>query len=255
MFNYHTSGEGTIASGIKNYQLNSGMDSAIGIKKTSLDFLKALSKNNNRDWFNNHKDLYMEAYKNIIAFADSLLSEMTKHDEIETLSGKKALFRIYKDVRFSKDKTPYNTYWHGAFKRATSKLRGGYYFNLRPGSSFLAGGFWGPEPNDMKRIRQDIDLNYPDWKKLLARKSLAASFGKMTGDKISSAPQGYAKDHPAIDLLRYKQFIFRHEFSDKEVCSPDFVHKVNNIYKKMRPFLDYMSEVLTTDANGVPVIG
>jgi uncharacterized protein (TIGR02453 family) len=229
------------------------MSSAIVIRKASLDFLNALSKNNNRDWFNSHKDLYLEAYNNIIAFADGLLSELSKHDEIETLSGKKALFRIYKDVRFSRDKTPYNTYWHGAFKRATNKLRGGYYFNIRPGSAFLAGGFWGPEPDDMKRIRQDIDLNYPDWRKLLARKSLTGTFGKMTGDQKSSAPRGYAKDHPAIDLLRYKQFIFRYEFSDIEVCSPGFVQKAGNIYKKMRPFLDYMSEVLTTDANGVPV--
>ena len=229
------------------------MGSSIVIRKESLDFLKTLSKNNNRDWFNNHKDLYLEAHNNIIAFADALLFEMNKHDELETPSGKKALFRIYKDVRFSKDKTPYNIHWNGAFKRATNKLRGGYYFNINPGSSFLAGGFWGPEPQDLKRIRQDIDLNYEDWKKLLTRKSLINTFGKMTGEQIVSAPRGYAKDHPAIDLLRYKQFIFKHEFPDKEVCSPDFVYKVSDTFKKMRPFLDFMSEVLTTDANGVPV--
>jgi uncharacterized protein (TIGR02453 family) len=223
------------------------------IKKESLDFLKTLSKNNNRDWFNNHKDLYLEAHSNMVDFADALLFEMSKHDELETPSGRKALFRIYKDVRFSKDKTPYNIHWSGAFKRATNKLRGGYYFNIKPGSSFLAGGFWGPEPKDLKRIRQDIDLNYDDWKKLLARKSLVNTFGKMTGEQIISAPRGYAKDHPAIDLLRYKQFIFRHEFPDKVVCSPGFVSKVNDTFKKMRPFLDFMSELLTTDANGVPV--
>jgi uncharacterized protein (TIGR02453 family) len=229
------------------------MDSAIVIKKASLDFLKALSKNNNREWFNNHKDLYLEAHNNIIAFADALLFEMNKHDELETPSGKKALFRIYKDVRFSKDKTPYNIHWSGAFKRATNKLRGGYYFNINPGSSFLAGGFWGPEPQDLKRIRQDIDLNYDDWKKLLNRKPLINTFGKMTGEQIISAPRGYAKDHPAIDLLRYKQFIFKCEFPDKEVCSAGFAHKVSDTFKKMRPFLNFMSEVLTTDANGVPV--
>jgi len=229
------------------------MSSSMVIKKGSLDFLKTLSKNNNRDWFNNHKDLYLEAHSNMVDFADALLFEMSKHDELETPSGKKALFRIYKDVRFSKDKTPYNIHWSGAFKRATNKLRGGYYFNIKPGSSFLAGGFWGPEPQDLKRIRQDIDLNYDDWKKLLARKSLVNTFGKMTGEQIISAPRGYAKDHPAIDLLRYKQFIFRHEFPDKEVCSPGFVSKVNDTFKKMRPFLDFMSELLTTDANGVPV--
>ncbi|MGE0566534.1 MAG: DUF2461 domain-containing protein [Bacteroidia bacterium] len=224
------------------------------IKKESIDFLKTLSKNNNRDWFNNHKDEYVEAHNNIITFADALKLEMNKHDKIETASGKKSLFRIYKDVRFSKDKTPYNTHWSGAFKRATKKLRGGYYFHIKPGNSFLAGGFWGPEPEDMKRIRQDIDLNYKDWRKLLANKTLVNTFGKMEGEQISSAPRGYAKDHPAIDLMRYKQFLFKHEFTDKEVCDPNFLRKANEVFKNLRPFFNYMSEVLTTNANGESVI-
>ena len=227
---------------------------SIVIKKESIDFLKALSKNNNRDWFNKHKDKYIEAHNNIIAFADALLSEMNKHDKIETSSGKESLFRIYKDVRFSKDKTPYNTHWHGSFKRATQKFRGGYYFNINPGGSFLAGGFWGPEPKDMKRIRQDIDLNYETWEKLLADKTLIKTFGKMTGDQLSSAPRGYARDHPAIDLLRYKQFIFKYPFTNAEVSSPGFYKMANDVFKKMRTFLNYVSEVLTTDKNGVPVI-
>ena len=123
------------------------------LKKDSLDFLKILEKNNNRDWFNNHKDRYTGAHNNMVAFADALLIELNKHDIIETASGKQSLFRIYKDVRFSKDKTPYNTHWSGAYKRATKKLRGGYYFHIKLGNSFLAGGFWNPEPHDMKRIR------------------------------------------------------------------------------------------------------
>jgi uncharacterized protein (TIGR02453 family) len=227
----------------------------IVIKKGSIDFLKTLSKNNNRDWFNKHRDNYMEAHNNMIAFADALLFEMNKHDKIETSSGKKSLFRIYKDVRFSKDKTPYNTHWSGSYKRATKKLRGGYYFHIKPGNSFLAGGFWGPEPGDLKRIRQDIESNYKDWKKMLAGKTLVKTFGKLTGEQVNSAPRGYAKDHPAIDLLRYKQFILKHGFTDKEVCSPDFISKANDVFKKLRPFFNFMSEVLTTDANGVSVIG
>src|SRR5262245_61520925 len=131
-----------------------------GIKKESLDFLKILSKNNNREWFNVHKDKYTAAHENIIEFADTLLAEMNKHDNIETASGKDSLFRIYKDVRFSKDKTPYNIHWNGGFKRATKKLRGGYYFHIQPGGSYIAGGFWGPDTNDMKRIRQDMATNY-----------------------------------------------------------------------------------------------
>ncbi len=229
--------------------------SATTIKKDSVDFLNDLSKNNNREWFNAHKDRYTKAHNNIIAFADALLAEMNKHDKIETASGKKSVFRIYKDVRFSKDKTPYNTHWSGAFKRATKKLRGGYYFRIEPGNTFLAGGFFGPESNDMKRIRQDIDANYNDWRNLLSDQPLVKTFGNMRGHKLGSAPRGYAKDHPAIDLLRHKQFLFKYEFTDEEVCSLEFLHTVNDVFKKMRPFFDYMSEVLTTDANGISVVG
>jgi uncharacterized protein (TIGR02453 family) len=224
------------------------------IRKSSIDFLKDLAENNNRDWFNSHKDSYLEAHGNIVAFADALLAELNKHDNIETASGKKSVFRIYKDVRFSKDKTPYNTHWSGSFKRATKKLRGGYYFRIEPGNSFLAGGFWGPEPDDMKRIRQDIDANYEAWQDLLTNKTLSATFGKLTGQQLGSAPRGYAKDHPAINLLRYKQFILKYPFTDNEVSAIDFLDKVNDVFKKMRPFLNFMSEVLTTDANGVDLV-
>ncbi|HXU26530.1 MAG TPA: DUF2461 domain-containing protein [Bacteroidia bacterium] len=224
------------------------------IKKESIDFLKTLSKNNNRDWFAKHKDKYTKAHENMVDFTDALLIEMNKHDAIETASGKKGLYRIYKDVRFSKDKTPYNTYWSGSFKRATKKLRGGYYFHIQDGNSFVSGGFWGPEPNDIQRIRQDIELNYEDWKKLLANKTLVKTFGTMLGEQLISAPRGFDKNHPAINLLRYKQYIFRHEFATKEVLGSDFVYKANDIFKKVRPFFDYMSDVLTTDANGISVI-
>lgn len=221
------------------------------IKKDSLDFLTDLSKNNNREWFNTHRDRYMEAQGNIIAFADALIVELNKHDQIETLSGKKSLFRIYKDVRFSKEKIPYNQHWSGSFKRATKKLRGGYYFRIEPGNSGLAGGFWGPVPDDLKRIREDIDLNHKDWRAMLADKTFVQTFGTIKGEQLGSVPRGYVKDHPAIDLLRYKQFILRHSFTDEEVLSVDFMYKVNEVYLKMRPFLDYMSEVLMMDGNGV----
>ncbi|MDP4148728.1 MAG: DUF2461 domain-containing protein [Bacteroidota bacterium] len=228
--------------------------SPITIRQGSLDFLKRLARNNNRDWFNKNKDKYLEARDNLIAFADALLFEMNKHDRIETLSGKDSLYRIYKDVRFSKDKTPYNTHWSAAFKRATQKLRGGYYFKIKPGGSGLVGGFWGPGPQDLKRIRQDIDINYHDWRKMLNGKKLVTAFGGIFGEQVGSAPRGYTRDHPAIDLLRYKQFLLRREFTDAEVCSRRFLYEVNDSFKQMRPFLNYMSEVLTTDANGESLI-
>jgi uncharacterized protein (TIGR02453 family) len=224
------------------------------INKDSLEFLKDLSQNNNREWFNTYKERYTEAHNNIIAFANALIGEMNKHDRIETPSGRKSMFRIYKDVRFSKDKTPYNKHWSCAFRRATKKLRGGYYLRIEPGASRLAGGFFGPVPDDMKRIRQDIDANYEDWRELLANPILKGTFGNIRGEKVASAPRGYAKDHPAIDLLQHKQFLFRREFTDDEVLSPGFLYHVNDGFKNLRPFFDYMSEMLTTDANGISII-
>lgn len=220
------------------------------INKDSLEFLKDLSVNNNRDWFSQNKERYLAAHGNIVDFADALIAEMNKHDHIETTSGRKCLFRIYKDVRFSKEKTPYNKHWSGSLQRATKKLRGGYYFRIEPGNSRAVCGFFGPNPEDMKRIRQDIDVNYNDWNKLLAHEQLVKTFGTITGEKVISAPRGYAKDNPAIDLLRHKQFLFRLSFTDEEVLQPDFLYRVNDTFKKVRPFFDYMSEVLTTDANG-----
>ncbi|MBN9296142.1 MAG: DUF2461 domain-containing protein [Filimonas sp.] len=220
------------------------------IQPSSLDFLHKLSKHNDREWFNDHKTLYTAAHENMIAFADALLLEMNKHDNIETLSGRKSLFRIYRDVRFSKEKTPYNTYWGGSFRRATKFLRGGYYYSIEPGNSFLAGGFWGPVPADMKRIRDDIAYNHEAWEELFADKPFKKTFGEMQGEQLATAPRGYDKNHPAIELLRYKQFLLKHTFTDAEVCSKDFVLKANDVFKKMRPFLDFMSEILTTDANG-----
>ncbi|MES2780895.1 MAG: DUF2461 domain-containing protein [Bacteroidota bacterium] len=224
------------------------------IPKTAIDFLRSVSKNNNREWFNAHKEHYLEAYEQIIGFADALLEKMNVHDHLETESGKKSIYRIYADTRFSKDKNPYKTHWGIRFKRATQKLRGGYYLHLEPGNSFIAGGFFAPNPEDLKRIRQDIDFNYDDWNKMLSGKQLVKTFGTLRGEQVSIAPKGYAKDHPAIELLRYKQFLLRHSFTDEEVLAKDFTGKASDIFKSMRPFLDHMSEVLTTDLNGVSII-
>ena len=224
------------------------------ISKSNFDFLKALSKNNNRDWFLKNKDWYEDAHQNMIVFADALLAEMRKHDNIENMSGKTSVFRIYRDVRFSKDKSPYKTYWGGSFKRATKKLRGGYYFQIAPGDTLAAGGFFMPNPADTLRIRNDMNLNFDDWKKLLSNKKFITTLGEMKGEKVSTAPKGFLKGDPAIELLRYKQFYFEHRFTDKEVLSKDFLKNLNQTFKTLRPYFDYMSEVLTTDANGISLI-
>ncbi len=190
----------------------------------------------------------------MLSFAELLLGKMREHDEIENVSAKKVLHRIYKDVRFSKNKSPYKTHWSGSFRRSTKKKRGGYYFHIEPGNSFVAGGFFSPEAKDLKRIREDIDRNHKDWKKLLGNKKSEAFFGPLRGDKLLTTPKGFDKDHPAIDLLRHKSFILQHDFTDKEVLSGNFAEELNQGLKNLRPFFDYMSDVLTTDLNGESVL-
>jgi uncharacterized protein (TIGR02453 family) len=226
----------------------------VSIQPATLAFLKDLAKNNNRDWFAQHKKRYEAAQENMIAFADALLAQMQQHDHIETPSGKASLMRIYRDTRFSKDKTPYRTHLGGGFSRATKKLRGGYYFQIGPGESLAAGGFFSPNPADLLRIRQDMDHHYPDWQKLLKSKTMTNAFGELKGQQLITAPQGFAKDHPAIALLRYKQLYFERTFTDQEVLHGNFVTVLNQTFKNLRPYFNYMSEVLTTDANGVSVV-
>lgn len=221
------------------------------VHKSGFDFLNALKKNNNRDWFNAHKATFEAEQNLMVVFAEALLQALSTHDEIETPSGKKSLHRIYRDTRFSADKTPYKTNWSGHYRRATKYRRGGYYFHIEPGNTFIAGGFWGPNPADLKRIRDDIAFDAAPLRKVINSRTFKDSFGALKGEQVKTAPKGYPADHEAIDLLRYKQFLLIKKFSDKEVLSEDFLKAVNQVFKNMRPFLDYMSEVLSTDANGL----
>lgn len=223
---------------------------SIVIEKYTFRFLKDLARNNNREWFTENKTYYLNAQSNVIQFLDQLIVKMNHHDRLETQSGKGSLYRIYNDMRFSADKTPYNPRFAGHFRRHKPLLRGGYYFWLKPGDSKVGCGFTYPQADDLLRIRQDIDINYKSWRRLLNSKSIQSVFGEMEGDVIKTVPRGFAKDHPALALLRYKQYWFEHRFTDKEVMADHFVDQVNKTFKSIRPLFDYMSEVLTTDLNG-----
>lgn len=181
---------------------------------------------------------------------DALIARMNVHDQIETPSGKKSLYRIYNDVRFSKDKSPYNPRFAGYLKRRKPMLRGGYYFWIKPGGSRMGCGFSYPNADDLKRIRMDIASNYEDWHTMINSRKIRTNFGAMKGGRLRTTPRGFHSDHPAIELLQFKQFWFEHLFTDKEVLAKDFLNNVNKMFKSIRPFFDYMSEVLTTDLNG-----
>lgn len=224
------------------------------LQTSTFEFLSDLKVNNNREWFTENKNRYQKEHEIVIAFADDVLNKMKAYDEIETTSGKKSLQRIYRDTRFSKDKTPYKQYWGGGLKRATKQLRGGYYFHIEEGNSFVGGGFWGPNADDLKLIRQQLAVDEESLREIISNPSFQSVFGELLGEQLKTAPKGFPKDHSAIDLLRYKQFLIKHDFSDEEVLADDFPEKVVEVFRAMRPFFDLMSSFLTTDLNGESII-
>lgn len=217
-------------------------------------FLNDLSKNNNREWFNENKQRYTDVHAQVIAFADELLKQMKTHDDIETVSGKKSLFRIYRDVRFSKDKSPYKNHFSGRIARAGKALRGGYYFHLEPDNVLIAGGFFEPNKDDLLRIRQEVAEDAGPLRSILNDAKFKDTFGALQGEQLKTAPKGFDKDHPDIDLINYKNFYVVSKFSNKDVLSKDFAKLMSDRFSILRPYLNYFSEVLTTDANGLPLI-
>lgn len=218
---------------------------------SNFDFLNKLGQNNDREWFHAHKDEFQKEQGQIENFADAVLQELNTHDVIETPSGKKSLYRIYRDTRFSKDKTPYKTHWSGSFSRAGKFRRGGYYFHLQEGNTYIAGGFFGPSAEDLKRIRQEISFDAAPLRKILSSASFISTFETLKGEQLKTTPKGFDANDEAIDLLRYKQFLLIRKFSDQEMLSEDFLQQAGQTFKNMRPFFDYMSEILTTDINGL----
>ena len=224
------------------------------INKSSFDFLNQLTENNNRDWFAENKPWYQDEHQNAIDFAEAMLQGLKEHDEITTLSGKKSLMRVYRDVRFSKDKSPYNPRWAGGFNRQKPHLRGGYYFHLKPGETVVGGGFYGPAAEDLRLIRNQIAQDDQPLRAVLNDPSFKKVFGELQGDQVKTAPKGFDKEHPAIDLLRYKSLYVFRKFSDKEVLSTNFMKEALGTFIALRPFFDVMTEMLTTDLNGLSLV-
>lgn len=219
-------------------------------KMRGFEFLKQIKENNNREWFTQHKPGYDSIVEENKAFFHGIYSELQKHDSLENIH----IFRIYKDVRFSKDKAPYKTYFGAGFSRTKPRLRGGYYIHLEPGNSFAGGGFQAPNNEDLYRIRKEFEMNTTEIEKITSDKTFVKYFGALKGeDGVKTAPKGFDKSHPAIDLIKKKQYIVRRSFSDQEVFSDDFTKEVMATFLAMRPFFDYMSDVLTTDLNGEPL--
>ena len=223
----------------------------MSIPKSVFDFFKKLEKNNNRDWFNEHKP----EFKSIEAEAKQAYQELNEmlnaHDEIEKFK----MFRIYRDVRFSKNKLPYKTHLGGSYGRKKPELRGGYYLHIQPNNkSFIATGFWQPNKEDLLRIRKEFEQDDSEIREIINNKKFKDVWGEFEGDEVKTAPKGFSKEHKAIDLIKKKQFVFTKKYTDKEVLSPNFIKEVDVSFKAIRPYFDYMSDVLTTDLNGVSLL-
>ena len=224
------------------------------ILRSTFSFLSDLSEHNERDWFNENKHRYLEAHKHVIEFADSLLDALKQHDEISTISGKKSLMRIYRDVRFSKDKSPYKARFAGSFVRVKPQLRGGYFFSFKPGETIIGGGFYNPDPKDLKLIRDHLAQDDSPLRKVINSASFKKHFGELEGDRVKTAPKGFDKEHPSIDLLKYKSMYTFRSFSDAEVHDPAFLESALDTFLAIRPFFDVMTDFLTTDLNGISLL-
>ena len=213
-------------------------------------FFKKLEKNNNREWFEQHKPEFKALETTVKQFGEALKDQLNQHDSIDRFK----LFRVYRDVRFSKDKTPYKIHFGLTWHRTKPEYRGGYYLHLKPNDIFLACGFWDPNPADLKRIRQEIDMDADEYRDIINEPNFKRIWGELQGDAVKTAPKGYAKDHPNIDLLRHKQHIFMVRYTEEDVAAADFLDRLDTALQAVRPFVDYMSAVLTTNADGESLV-
>jgi uncharacterized protein (TIGR02453 family) len=211
-----------------------------------LSFLKQLEKSNDRAWFEAHRSDYENALGRFEDFVAALIMEISAFEDLAGISPKDCVFRIYRDVRFSKDKSPYKTSMAASIGPGGRKSKGyPYYLHVAPGNhSMLAGGCHEASTEQLALWRSTMDKDASMVKKLIRKKDFVAAFGGLTGEKLAKAPRGYAADHPELELLRLKQITVMHTVTDKELLSPSVVQSSTAIFKTMKPFLDYLGSIL-----------
>jgi uncharacterized protein (TIGR02453 family) len=217
------------------------------LQSSTLKFFKDLKKNNNKPWFDEHRKQYELAKEDFSVMTDQLIAAIAGFDApIAHLKAKDCMFRINRDVRFSKDKRPYKNNIAAYFNRHGKKGTGaGYYLHIEPGQSFAAGGMWMPEPKDLAKIRQEIDYSLDAWKKIFANTSFKKAFAEgLTGETLVRPPKGYEETNPAIEYLKMKSFIVTRPFTDAEVQSKTFVKEVAATFKTMKPLIDFLNAAI-----------
>jgi uncharacterized protein (TIGR02453 family) len=220
------------------------------IQKSTLDFLKALKKNNNKEWFDKNRKKYLAAKQNVDEMINALIKSFSSFDKkLAGLQAKDCVFRIYRDIRFSKNKTPYKTNLGASINAGGKKvMNAGFYIHIEPGKSFLAGGMWMPPSDQLKKIRQEIDYNGKQFHKILAKKNFKKTFGALDDSdeyKLARPPKGYDKNHPDVELLKLNSYIVWHEYGEKQITSKNFVKEITKDAKVMKPFLDFLNTAIS----------
>ncbi|MBP7345236.1 MAG: DUF2461 domain-containing protein [Sediminibacterium sp.] len=216
----------------------------------TLQFLTKLKKNNSREWFNEHRNDYDAAKENFIELVNQILAQAGQFDQdIAVLSYKDCIFRINRDVRFSKNKDPYKNNMAAYFVKGGKKSwLAGYYFHCEPGGkSFIGGGLYGGEPDQIKKVRQEIDYNWEDFKGILDNKVFKKTFGDLSreeGMSLIREPKGYDKDNPAIDYIKLKNFIVSVPISDEELIDKKLIKKIITCFATMQPMLQFLNRAI-----------
>jgi uncharacterized protein (TIGR02453 family) len=215
------------------------------IQKETLQFLKDLKKNNNREWFNKNKNKYVAANENFLDFVQDLIGLIAAFDKsVKGLEPKDTVFRIYRDVRFSKDKSPYKTHFGTVLSGKDDDCNiAGYYFHFEPGASFLAGGSHMTEPAKLKAIRQELSYNGKEFLRIISDKTFKKNF-EIHGEKLKNVPPGYDKEDPMADYLKFKELIISHHVDDKQILEPGFAKYCTGIFKSMVPFNSFINDAV-----------
>lgn len=215
---------------------------------STLKFLQQLSKHNSKEWFDANRPTYEETRANFIAEVDLVIKGISTFDaQFELLQARQCVFRINRDVRFSKNKQPYKNNMSAYFNKDGKKGVGaGYYFHIEPGNSFIAAGVWMPEPPFLAAIRQEVDYNFAEWKKLTSTAGFKKQFvnGLDKSDTLVRPPKHYEEDNPAIEVLKLKSFVARKPFTDDEVLEKDFVKSVTTAFKTLQPMVQFLNRAL-----------
>lgn len=219
------------------------------LQPSTLKFLKDLKKNNNKPWFDAHRKEYETAKSDFTNFIQSVIDTFGKKDKtIAHLKAKDCTFRINRDVRFSKDKSPYKDNMGGYLNRGGKKAPfAGYYFHCQPGRCFAGGGLWMPMPQDLVKIRQEIDYNFNDFKKIIGSKKFKSVFGDLSRDKeyvLSRLPKGYEPSNPAAEYLKFKSFVGMATLKDTDLTAKDLLKKTVVTFETLQPLVEFMNEAI-----------